>query len=63
MESNEEGVKTVLITGAAGGLGLAYAEYFAKRGYNLILAGRETQEIECCAESIRKEHGVELEVI
>jgi len=63
MEINEECAKTVLITGAAGGLGLAYAEYFAKRGYHLILAGRETQEIECCAENLRQEHGASAEVL
>lgn len=63
MEVYEGCEKTVLITGAAEGLGLAYAEYFAKRGYRLILAGREIQEIECCAESMRQEHGASAEVI
>lgn len=63
MEINEECAKTVLITGAAGGLGLAYAEYFAKRGCRLILTGREIDYIECFAECIRKEHGTSAEVL
>lgn len=62
MECNEECVKTVLITGAAGGLGLAYAEYFAKRGYKLILTGRKIEEIESCAEYIKEEFGASTEV-
>lgn len=63
MESNDDCPKTVLITGASGGLGFAYAEYFAKRGYHLILAGREIDEIESCAEVMRQEHGASADVL
>lgn len=34
--------KTVLITGATSGIGLACAEVFAKSGYRLVLTGRRT---------------------
>ncbi len=63
MESYEDSVKTVLITGAAGGLGPAYTEYFAKRGCNLILTGRKMNEIEYFAEMVRSEFGVSVEAL
>ena len=36
---------TAIITGATSGIGAAYAEFYAKMGYNLINTGRRKKEI------------------
>ncbi|KAL3426728.1 peroxisomal hydratase-dehydrogenase-epimerase (short chain dehydrogenase) [Phlyctema vagabunda] len=36
--------KTVIVTGAAGGLGEAYSEFFASRGANLVVNGQGSQQ-------------------
>lgn len=38
--------KTVWITGASSGIGEALAYEFSKKGYNLILSGRNTEELQ-----------------
>lgn len=52
-----------LITGATSGLGLAYARYFAKEGFNLIITGRRRTVIEKRAEEIRRNYGCDVKVI
>jgi len=42
--------KTVLITGSTSGIGLAIAKKFAKKGYNIIFNGLETNGAEIAAE-------------
>lgn len=44
--------KTVVITGATSGIGLATAREFAAKGYNLVLAARRTDELERIAEEL-----------
>jgi hypothetical protein len=46
--------KTVLVTGASSGIGLAIAEELARRGANLILTARSENKLNAVAESIRK---------
>ncbi len=55
--------KTALITGAAGGIGEAICEVFAKDGYNLALhyssSGKKAEEI---AKKLKSEYGIVAEI-
>lgn len=51
MKSNNLNNKTVVITGASSGVGLAAAEAFAKEGCNLILAARGKEALERAVET------------
>jgi short-subunit dehydrogenase len=42
-----------LLTGASSGLGAVYADRLARRGYDLILAGRDNAKLEALAAKIR----------
>jgi short-subunit dehydrogenase len=44
---------TALITGASSGLGAVYADRLARRGYDLILTGRDTTRLEALASQLR----------
>jgi short-subunit dehydrogenase len=56
METNEG---YVLITGASSGIGYELAKLFTKNKYNLIIVGRDLQELEKRATEF-KQHGVEV---
>ena len=46
--------KTVIITGASSGIGKACAEAFAKRGANIVISGRNSENLENTATELRK---------
>ncbi|MBC7743649.1 MAG: SDR family NAD(P)-dependent oxidoreductase [Flavobacterium sp.] len=52
--------KTVLITGATAGIGLACARLFAGQKYNLILIGRRIERLQILADELIKEFEVEV---
>ncbi len=54
---------SALITGATSGIGKAFAERFARLGYNLIITGRRAGEIRKVASALKKAHGVEVRPI
>ncbi len=54
--------KTVLITGASKGIGLATAESFAAEGCNLHLTARSTEALALAQSRLVKEYGVKVEV-
>lgn len=54
--------KSVLITGASKGLGLACAHGFAAEGANVHLAARDTAALQAAAEEIRKKYKVDATI-
>lgn len=49
--------KTIIITGASGGIGAAAARLFAREGANLVLGARRVAELSALAEEIRDDGG------
>ncbi|MDE1178298.1 MAG: SDR family NAD(P)-dependent oxidoreductase [Edaphobacter sp.] len=54
---------TILITGGHSGIGLETAKQLAKRGFDLILAGRDPNRIELVAKGLRETYGVKVIVL
>ena len=44
--------KSVLVTGATSGTGIAIAERFAKEGYDVFITSRDIEKAEKCAKDI-----------
>jgi short-subunit dehydrogenase len=54
---------TVLVLGAASTIARAVAAEFARRGYDLLLAGRDADELERLAADVRVRHGIRARAI
>lgn len=55
--------KTALVTGATSGIGRAYADWFAKHGYDLVVTGRRTELLMELASELEARYGTITEVI
>lgn len=55
-------VKTALITGASGGIGLELAKVFAKEGYNLVLVARSEGKLYKIKTELENEHNIKVNV-
>jgi short-subunit dehydrogenase len=52
--------QTVLVLGAGSAIARAVSDEFARRGYDLILAGRDIEELDALAADLRLRHGVRV---
>ncbi|MGD1933149.1 MAG: SDR family NAD(P)-dependent oxidoreductase [Candidatus Phaeomarinobacter sp.] len=55
--------RTVLITGASAGIGKCFAEFYAAKGYDLILTARRTDRLAELATQLSSVHGIKCETI
>src|SRR5262245_47052023 len=55
--------RTALVTGASAGIGKAFAELLASRGYGLILTARRRDRLEELAAALRTQHSVNVHII
>ncbi|NNC19136.1 SDR family oxidoreductase [Corallococcus exiguus] len=55
--------KVALITGASAGLGVQFAEQFAKDGHDVILVARGVAKLEELARKLEQAHGVKAHVL
>ena len=55
--------RTALVTGASSGIGRAYAVYFAKEDYDLIITGRRLDKLNSLASELREKYNTNTEII
>jgi uncharacterized protein len=56
-------MSVALITGPTAGIGRAFADAYARRGFDLVLVSRDAGRLQQVADEISRAHGVECEVL
>ncbi len=56
-------MKTVLITGASGGIGKEFAQIFAENKYNLILIARSKEKLNDIAKELESQYQIKVTII
>lgn len=55
--------RTALVTGASAGIGQAFAEVFAARGFDLVITARREERLRALAASLESRHAVRVHLI
>lgn len=55
--------KVVIITGASSGIGYAFADFYAEKGYSLVLIARSKKKLEDLAKKLKAQHKTKSTVI
>lgn len=55
--------RTALVTGASAGIGEAFADVFAREGFDLVLVARRDDRLRTVAQRAAQQHGVKAEVL
>lgn len=60
-KQNDKGI--AVVTGASSGIGEVYADRLAARGYALLLVARDEAKLRALADTLRRRHGTDSEVM